>query len=340
MKKFVFIALFHSLLTNGQSYTITPKSTNYNGTTYEVKKNGTGAYQNPKLYTPTTTSAQHYQNLQNNISNNFNQVSNSLSSSLSQQREQAGFVYLGNGVFKVTEVGSSGLVGTKKLVERANASIEKYATGINKKFSINSTETFKTSFGVLPKATVTFTLLEEDGTPSMTIDERVKMNEELKDNYKKIIKDILINNNSKYKAICINNIEGWKPEENKKTIVEILKSGKKLKLYSDLSLTPDSIKQSKETLFINIKREAIGNYSRLTNLTVKNSDNDIVFLALYKNIDYEEILLPFTESDYKFSKEMAINKIKEYKELLELGVINKDEYDAKLNELKPILLGE
>lgn len=340
MKKFVFIALFHSLLTNGQSYTITPKSTNYNGTTYEVKKNGTGAYQNPKLYTPTTTSAQHYQNLQNNISNNFNQVSNSLSSSLSQQREQAGFVYLGNGVFKVTEVGSSGLVGTKKLVERANASIEKYATGINKKFSINSTETFKTSFGVLPKATVTFTLLEEDGTPSMTIDERVKMNEELKDNYKKIIKDILINNNSKYKAICINNIEGWKPEENKKTIVEILKSGKKLKLYSDLSLTPDSIKQSKETLFINIKREAIGNYSRLTNLTVKNSDNDIVFLALYKNIDYEEILLPFTESDYKFSKEMAINKIKEYKELLELGVINKDEYDAKLNELKSILLGE
>jgi hypothetical protein len=37
---------------------------------------------------------------------------------------------------------------------------------------------------------------------------------------------------------------------------------------------------------------------------------------------------------------MAINKIKEYKELLELGVINKDEYDTKLNELKPILLGE
>lgn len=340
MKKFLFIALFHFLFTNGQSYTITPKSSNSNGTTYEVKQNGTGAYQNPKSYTPTTTSAQHYQNLQNNISNNVNQVSNSLSSSMSRQMEQAGFVYLGNGVFKVTEVGSSGFVGTKKLVERANTSIEKYTSGINKKFSINSTETFKQSFGVLPKAIIVFTLLEEDGTPCMTIEERVKMNEELKDNYKKITKDNLINNNSKYKAICINNIDGWKPEENKKTIVEILESGKKLKLYSDLSLTPDSIKQSKETLFINIKREAIGNYSRLTNLTVKNSDNEIVFLAEYKNINYEEILLPFTESDYKFSKEMAINKIKEYKELLELGVINKDEYDTKLNELKPILLGE
>jgi hypothetical protein len=340
MKKIVFIALFHFLFANGQSYTITPKSTNSNGTTYEVKQNGTGAYQNPQSSTPSTTSAQHYQNLQNNISNNVNQVSNSLSSSMTRQMEQAGIVYLGNGVFKITEVGSSGFVGTKKLVERANNSIEKYSSGLNKKFSINSTETYKQSFGVLPKAIIVFTLLEEDGTPSLTVKERVKMNEELKDNYKKITKDILINNNSKYKSICINNIEGWKPEENKKTIVEILESGKKLKLYSDLSLTPDSIKHSKETLFINIKREAIGNYSRLTNLTVRNSDNDIVFLAEFKNIKWEEILLPFTENDYKYSKEMAINKIKEYKQLLELGVISKDEYEMKINELKPILLGE
>jgi hypothetical protein len=60
MKKFLFIALFHFLFTNGQSYTITPKSSNSNGTTYEVKQNGTGAYQNPKSYTPTTTSVIQY----------------------------------------------------------------------------------------------------------------------------------------------------------------------------------------------------------------------------------------------------------------------------------------
>ena len=44
-------------------------------------------------------------------------------------------------------------------------------------------------------------------------------------------------------------------------------------------------------------------------------------------------------SDYIFTKEMAIKKIKEFKELKDLEVISQQEYDDLVKELKPILLG-
>ncbi len=324
-------------LTFGQSYTVTPKSTNINGTTYEVKKKD-DSYTNPKT-TVDTQSAQHYQNLQNNINSSVNNVANSLSASMSAQMKQAGFVYLGKGVYKVTEVGSSGFVGTKKLVERANEEISNFTTKIGKKYLINSTDIFKQSFGVLPKAVVVFTLLDENNNPLLTVDENIKRSNELSDKFKTIKTDLLMNNDSKYKSIVIDNIIGWMPDENKKTIIETLEKSNKFKVITDKNNILESDKKATEYLFLNMNREAIGEYSRLTYLTIKDNDNQIVYDGEFKNISYEEILLPLTIPEYKYTKEAAIEKVKEMKQLLDLNVITKEEYDLKVLELKPILLG-
>ena len=37
---------------------------------------------------------------------------------------------------------------------------------------------------------------------------------------------------------------------------------------------------------------------------------------------------------------MAFSKIEEFKKYLDLGIISKEEYDIKVSELKPILLGD
>lgn len=324
-------------LTFGQSYTVTPKSTNANGTTYEVKKKD-DAYTNPKTAID-TQSAQHLQNTQNNISSSVNNVANSLSASMSAQMNQAGFIYLGKGAYKVTEVGSSGFVGTKRLVERANEGISNFATKIGKKYLINSTEIFKQSFGVLPKAVVVFTLVDENNNPILTVEENIKRSNELSDKFKKIKTDILMNNDSKYKSIVIDNIIGWMPEENKKEIIKILEKSNKFKVITDKTNMLESDNKATEYLFLNMNREAIGEYSRLTYLTIKDNDNQIIYDGEFKNISSEDILLPLTIPEYKYTKEAAIEKVKEMKQLLDLGVITKEEYDLKVLELKPILMG-
>lgn len=324
-------------LTFGQSYTVTPKSTNTNGTTYEVKKKD-DAYTNPKTAID-TQSAQYLQNTQNNISSSVNNVANSLSASMSAQMNQAGFVYLGKGVYKVTEVGSSGFVGTKRLVERANEGISNFTTKIGKKYLINSTEIFKQSFGVLPKAVVVFTLVDENNNPLLTVEENIKRSNELSDKFKKIKTDLLMNNDSKYKSIVIDNIIGWMPDENKKEIIEILEKSNKFKVITDKANMLESYNKATEYLFLNMNREAIGEYSRLTYLTIKDNDNQIIYDGEFKNISYEDILLPLTIPQYNYTKEAAIEKVKEMKQLLDLGVITKEEYDLKVLELKPILMG-
>ncbi|WP_353169716.1 hypothetical protein [Flavobacterium sp.] len=324
-------------LTFGQSYTVTPKSTNANGTTYEVKKKD-DAYTNPKTAID-TQSAQHLQNTQNNISSSVNNVANSLSASMSAQMNQAGFIYLGKGAYKVTEVGSSGFVGTKRLVERANEGISNFTTKIGKKYLINSTETFKQSFGVLPKAVIVFTLVDENNNPILTVEENIKRSNELSDKFKKIKTDILMNNDSKYKSIVIDNIIGWMPEENKNEIIKILEKSNKFKVITDKTNMLESDNNATEYLFLNMNREAIGEYSRLTYLTIKDNDNQIIYDGEFKNISSEDILLPLTIPEYKYTKEAAIEKVKEMKQLLDLGVITKEEYDLKVLELKPILMG-
>lgn len=179
MKKFClkFSILLFSCAGLSQTYTITQKPSYMpNTSTYTVKQQGTGAYANPQTYTPTTTSAQHIQNMQNNISSSMNTVSSSMGSELNRQRQAEGMVSLGNASFQITKVGSSGFVGLKKLKRIATEEIESFANKSLSNYEITNIEEHSQSFGVLPKVIVTFKLINEDGTLKLSRDETISEN--------------------------------------------------------------------------------------------------------------------------------------------------------------------
>lgn len=176
-------------------------------------------------------------------------------------------------------------------------------------------------------------------------------NEALKNNYSKITTDYLINNSNKYKYIVIENVGGWMPQGNKANLLETLTGAKKYiiidaakdfnsrgKEIKNEKKIPDNLINSKEVLFLNWMREDQGDDNRITLLSVKNAKGEMVYESLSKNLSYGEILKPLI-SNYIYTKEQALLKIEDLKKYLDLGLINKDEYDVKISELKPILLG-
>ena len=167
--------------------------------------------------------------------------------------------------------------------------------------------------------------------------ESANFNEALKNNYSTISIDNLINNTTKYKYIFIEEVSGWKSNENKKDIIKILKGANKFQIIDETEFPKDSINISK-VLYLNWLREAQGDDNRITQLSIKNFNKEIIYESTSKNLSHQEILKPLI-SNYVFTKETALEKVKEMKELLDLGVITKEEYDLKVLELKPILLG-
>lgn len=176
-------------------------------------------------------------------------------------------------------------------------------------------------------------------------------NEALKNNYSKITTDYLINNSNNYKYIIIENVGGWMPQGNKETLIEALTGAKKYiiidvakdfnprgkELKSDKKI-PDNLINNKEVLFLNWMREDQGDDNRITLLSIKNSEGKIIYESISKNLSYGEILKPLI-SNYIYTKEQALSQISDLKKYLDLGVINKEEYDFRVSELKPILLG-
>lgn len=177
-------------------------------------------------------------------------------------------------------------------------------------------------------------------------------NEAMKDNYSKVTIDYLVNNTNNYKYVVIENVSGWYPKINKEDIIKILSDSKKYTII-DVSKdynsrdkeikkerkTPDNLISNKEVLFLNWIREAQGDVNRFTQLSIKNSEGKIVYESTSKNLSSGEILKPLI-SNYIYSKEQALTKIEELKKYLDLGIITKEEYDLKVSELKPILLGD
>lgn len=197
---FKLILLLFSYIGFSQTYTVTQKpSYSPNTSTYEVKQKGTGAYENPKTYTPTTTSAQHLQNMQNNIVNSVSNVSSAMGGSLSRQMEADGMVKLENAIYRVTKVGSSGFVGLKKLNKKANEEIELFTKNINSKYEIIKTEEYSQSFGVLPKVIITFKLINEDGTLKLSREEIISENTKKLSELKKFL-EIGVLNQEEYDA--------------------------------------------------------------------------------------------------------------------------------------------
>ena len=176
--------------------------------------------------------------------------------------------------------------------------------------------------------------------------------EAMKDNYSKISVDNLINNTYNYDYVVVEGISGYNPKVNKEEVLQILNNAKK---YLIFDISPDyrengdeiennknlrdNLKNSPKALFINWQREAQGDYIRITKLTIKNFEGKVIYESISKNLSHQEILNPLI-SNYIFTKEMAFSKIEEFKKYLDLGIISKEEYDIKVSELKPILLGD
>ena len=180
--------------------------------------------------------------------------------------------------------------------------------------------------------------------------------EEMKDNYVNIKTDFLKNNSDKYQNIIIKSVNGWKPGANLKDIYELL-DGSNKNVYNTLLFKKDRslgyknpydyynvpneiVKNSPNTLYLSWTREAVTNYSRVSILTLEDIEGKIIFEAEYKNKGYSEMLYPVTSDNYSdnYTREEAIQKLKDSKELLELGVINQDEYNDLVKKLKPFLL--
>ena len=160
----------------------------------------------------------------------------------------------------------------------------------------------------------------------------------MRDNFTQISIDLLINDDEKYKAVVIDNVTGWKPSVNKSTILKTLRGANKLYVYSSRKKIAENLKNSPHILYLNWQREAQGDYTRVTKMTLKDFQGTTVYEARYKNISFSEMLSPLT-TKYILTKQKAIVKIKELKEFFELGLISKDEYDSNVKKLKPYILG-
>ena len=176
-------------------------------------------------------------------------------------------------------------------------------------------------------------------------------NEGVKDNYSKISIDNLINNTNNYDYVVLESVSGWLPKDNKEDVLAILIGSKKYEIVDISSdyksngkeienekTLPLELKNNPKVLFVSWLREAQGEVIRITKLTVKNFEGKLVYESTSKNLSHQEILKPLI-SNYSFTKEMALSKIEELKKYFDLGVITKEEYDLKVTELKPILLG-
>lgn len=171
------------------------------------------------------------------------------------------------------------------------------------------------------------------------------------DSYSNVSTDNLINNSNNYKYLIVENVSGWKPDLNKEDLLKLLIGANKYKIIDiskdyksngkvieNLKNVPAELINNKEVLFINWLRDAPTDVDRVTQLSVKNSEGKIVYESTSKNLSFSEILKPLI-SNYIYSKEQALTKIEELKKYLDLGIITKEEYDLKVSELKPILIG-
>lgn len=163
-------------------------------------------------------------------------------------------------------------------------------------------------------------------------------NEAMKDNYQKISIDNLMNNGKKFEYIFLQSVNGWKSGENKKDILKILKGANLFQIIDEKEIPIEFMNNSK-VLFVSWLREAQGDNNRITQLTIKNSEGVVIYESISKNLSHQEILMPLI-TNYIYTKEIALSKIEEYKKYLDLGIISKDEYDIKVAELKPILMGD
>ena len=139
----------------------------------------------------------------------------------------------------------------------------------------------------------------------------------------------------------------WEILKDKKNLfnIEVYKTNWATKLIGydpakyDRSPT-EEIKNSPKTLYLFYSFTNVQTYSNIKFLTLKDYTGKVIYEAEYKNKSLLEVLYPITTDNYtdNYTREEAIKKVKDSKELLELGVITQSEYDEVIKKLKPFLL--
>tara|TARA_Y100001968_G_scaffold265614_1_gene254847 strand:+ start:88 stop:1467 length:1380 start_codon:yes stop_codon:yes gene_type:complete len=184
---------------------------------------------------------------------------------------------------------------------------------------------------------------------ALTVDasKQVAFSEAMKDNYENVKINYLKDDINKYQYLVVKSIKGISIIENTSNVVNILKTSKIFSIISTLIPNPThweipkGILDHKQTLFFEWYREALGEYIRITTITISTASNQIIYKGEFKNKSYQEILsILLTGITQKSkSKEEAVKEIKNAKELLNMEVLTQDEFDKISNELKPIILG-
>ena len=180
--------------------------------------------------------------------------------------------------------------------------------------------------------------------------------------------DLLKGNKSSYKYVAIKSVSGWSARQNLTTIQELIANARKLiplnalmvqntkehKISNEL-YRPEITMMNDQTLVLDFHRTAINNNDRATKVVLTNSKNEVVFEGEFINVPHIEMLKPIL-TDYDFTQEeieqekkelelnseaaknKAIDELKKLKELLDLGLLTKEEFDSKATELKKIIL--
>ena len=136
--------------------------------------------------------------------------------------------------------------------------------------------------------------------------------EALKDNYTNVNIDLLTSEPPSYQYLIVKSVKGFGSVENTRLIVNVLKNSRTFKVVSLLDPNPTHFKipigllSHRQSLFLDWSREAQGEFNRITNLVLSNSDDKIVFSAQYKNKSYQEILssLLYESFENKKTKEL------------------------------------
>ena len=89
--------------------------------------------------------------------------------------------YIGKSKYTVHKESFTGFIRLKRLEKRCIKAIQKWTTSIGGKFEVVNTDYVKAGLGITPKVTVTFRLLEADGSVWLTKNDAIAKLKEAKE---------------------------------------------------------------------------------------------------------------------------------------------------------------
>ena len=182
--------------------------------------------------------------------------------------------------------------------------------------------------------------------------------EEMKDRWSKTEFDNFTQKANKYKYVVLKEDPGL-TRYGVKALIRLLKTS--TYNYEIINLNkpnrtfktlPQEYYKKNDVIFLEINDQRVGVYSTI-NKVILEDNSGTIFESNHKNKDFKEILAPLLRKrnyNSKYNREVynnqpsddlknnAIEELKKLKELLDLELITKGEFDKKSKELKKIIL--